>query len=121
HHAAGVAVPRVDRAPPLDLPGAVLDPAVPVRGHGDPDHRRGGARDHETAGVPAAHAPLRGLPEVRPVRIVLFGPPGAGKGTQAHRLADRMDLALIATGDIFRANVANDTELGREAKAYMDR
>jgi adenylate kinase len=55
------------------------------------------------------------------MRVVLFGPPGAGKGTQAHRLADRLDLALIATGDIFRENVANDTELGSEAKSYMDK
>jgi len=54
------------------------------------------------------------------MRLVLFGPPGAGKGTQAHRLADRFDLALIATGDIFRDNVQNETELGKEAKKYME-
>ena len=55
------------------------------------------------------------------MRIVLFGPPGAGKGTQAHRIADRFNLALIATGDIFRQNVENETELGQEAKAYMEK
>jgi adenylate kinase len=53
------------------------------------------------------------------VRLVLLGPPGAGKGTQAHHLVDRFGVPLIATGDIFRWNVQNDTELGREAKKYM--
>jgi adenylate kinase len=54
------------------------------------------------------------------VRIVLLGEPGAGKGTQAHRLAERFDLDLIATGDTLRQNVQSDTELGREARQYMD-
>jgi adenylate kinase len=54
------------------------------------------------------------------VRIVLLGPPGAGKGTQAHRLADRFGLALIATGDILRRNVEEGTPLGKQAKDIMD-
>jgi adenylate kinase len=54
------------------------------------------------------------------VRIVLFGPPGAGKGTQAHRLADWYTIGLIATGDIFRKNVRRETPLGLKAKSYMD-
>ncbi|HEX9236840.1 MAG TPA: adenylate kinase [Actinomycetota bacterium] len=54
------------------------------------------------------------------MRIVLLGIPGAGKGTQAHRLADRFGLALVATGDIFRANVQDQTDLGLLAKQYMD-
>lgn len=54
------------------------------------------------------------------MRVVLLGPPGAGKGTQAHLLADRYNLTLIATGDIFRSHVQHDTELGREARDYMD-
>ncbi|MER3417597.1 MAG: adenylate kinase, partial [Chloroflexota bacterium] len=53
--------------------------------------------------------------------IVLLGPPGAGKGTQAARLAADLGLAHVATGDLFRANVAAGTELGRLARDYMDR
>jgi adenylate kinase len=55
------------------------------------------------------------------MRIVLLGPPGAGKGTQAGRLADHVDGTHVATGDIFRANVAQGTDLGRVAQKYMDR
>ena len=54
------------------------------------------------------------------MRLVLVGPPGAGKGTQAEVLADRFDVPAISTGDIFRRNVAGGTELGRRAKTYMD-
>jgi adenylate kinase len=55
------------------------------------------------------------------MRIVLLGPPGSGKGTQAGRLAGQFGCAHIATGDIFRANVAEGTPLGRAAQQYMDR
>jgi adenylate kinase len=55
------------------------------------------------------------------LRLVVLGPPGAGKGTQAVRLADHFACADVATGDIFRANVAEGTELGRAAQEYMDR
>jgi adenylate kinase len=54
------------------------------------------------------------------VRVVLLGPPGAGKGTQAQIIAGRFGVPAISTGDIFRANVSGQTELGRKAKAYMD-
>jgi adenylate kinase len=54
------------------------------------------------------------------VRLVLVGPPGAGKGTQAERLAERLDVPHISTGDLFRANLAQATPLGVEAKRYMD-
>jgi adenylate kinase len=54
------------------------------------------------------------------VRVVLLGPPGAGKGTQAQIVANRLGVPAISTGDIFRANVTGQTELGLQAKRYMD-
>lgn len=54
------------------------------------------------------------------MRLVLVGPPGAGKGTQAEFIAAHLSVPKISTGDILRANVADGTELGREAKGYMD-
>ncbi|MDQ0992499.1 adenylate kinase [Streptomyces sp. V3I7] len=54
------------------------------------------------------------------MRIVLVGPPGAGKGTQAVRLAEKLGIPHISTGDLFRANISQQTELGKLAKSYMD-
>ncbi len=54
------------------------------------------------------------------MRLLIMGPPGAGKGTQAVALAERLGGAHISTGDIFRANVKDQTDLGREAQRYMD-
>jgi adenylate kinase len=54
------------------------------------------------------------------LRLVVLGPPGAGKGTQAVQLAEHFSCADVATGDIFRANVAEGTELGRAAQEYMN-
>jgi adenylate kinase len=55
------------------------------------------------------------------VRMLLVGPPGAGKGTQSNQLSEAYGIPAISTGDIFRANVRDETPLGVEAKGYMDR
>lgn len=54
------------------------------------------------------------------MRIVLVGPPGAGKGTQAAYLAKNLSIPHISTGDLFRANISQGTDLGKQAKSYMD-
>jgi len=54
------------------------------------------------------------------LNIVLFGPPGAGKGTQSERLINQYELVHLSTGDIFRANIKGGTELGNKAKQFMD-
>ena len=55
------------------------------------------------------------------MKIIMLGAPGAGKGTQAKKIADVCNIPHISTGDIFRANIKNGTELGAKAKAYMDK
>lgn len=55
------------------------------------------------------------------INIILFGPPGSGKGTQAEKLVKKYNLLHISTGDLFRYNLKNDTKLGKEAKKYIDK
>lgn len=55
------------------------------------------------------------------INIVLFGPPGSGKGTQAQHLSEKFNLKQISTGDLFRYNIKNETELGKLAKSFIDK
>jgi len=55
------------------------------------------------------------------VNLILFGPPGSGKGTQAEKLVKKYNLLHISTGDLFRYNLKNNTKLGIEAKKYIDK
>ena len=55
------------------------------------------------------------------INIILFGPPGSGKGTQANSIAEKYNLLHISTGDLFRYEIGNSTELGQLAKSYMNK
>lgn len=55
------------------------------------------------------------------MRLIILGPPGAGKGTQAEFIVDKYNIPQISTGDIFRENIKNNTELGKKAKEYMNK
>jgi len=55
-----------------------------------------------------------------PLYLILLGPPGSGKGTQAHQLSKELNIPHISTGDLFRDNIKNQTELGKKAKSFMD-
>ena len=54
------------------------------------------------------------------MKIVMLGAPGAGKGTQAQKIAEKYDIPHISTGDIFRSNIKAGTELGKKAKSFID-
>ena len=90
----------------------------PFGGTSHPDHGGRRARHGEADREPAPAAQLRRIPPL--MRLILMGPPGAGKGTQAKFVAEHFGIPAISTGDIFRANVSKGTPLGVEAKRYMD-
>ena len=76
-------------------------------------------KNNNTKEVKLKNAPLSRTINMK--NIVLFGPPGAGKGTQAEILKEKYALVHISTGDVFRYNIKNETELGNLAKSYMDK
>src|SRR5690606_29587811 len=116
--ASWVSLPRCRGAyPALRVVASAGEPELPARWREHPHHRWRGSRDGQADRLAAAAAPLRGPV---PLRLLLIGPPGAGEGTQAARLAEYFGIPAISTGDIFRSNVSEKTALGLQAKAYMD-
>ena len=108
-----------DRAGAVDRPRAgQRQPELPVRRYVTPHHGRRRSRHRQADREPVAAAALRRILAL--MRLVLVGPPGAGKGTQARFIARHYHIPAISTGDIFRANIAAKTDLGRAAKKYMD-
>src|SRR6185312_11857074 len=119
HHVPRGHLPWPDR---LDTTDRVCPdqgrPELPVRWRLRPHHGRCGTRDGQADQCPDATATLRRTSAM--TRLLIVGPPGSGKGTQAARISERLGIVAISTGDIFRANVKGGTPLGVEAKQYMD-
>src|SRR5699024_9809903 len=82
-----------------------------------PHHGGRRSRHGEADRVPAPATSLRRIPAL--MRLIILGPPGAGKGTQAGRIAEHYGIPAISTGDIFRANLKNETELGKQVKENL--
>src|SRR5690606_10384551 len=129
HHVRGLHLPRARRTAADAGPHrARREHQHPVRRLLDHHRRRRRPGDGQADQLPAAAAPLRRVPPLsnatdgqsasRPARLVMMGPQGAGKGTQAARLAEQLSIPAISTGDIFRANIKGGTELGRLAQEY---
>src|SRR5207237_7669220 len=91
------------------------------RRHVRPDRRRRRPRHDAPDGVADDDAQLRRLPEVVPLNVLLLGPQGAGKGTQAKRISEEYGIPHIASGEILRAEMNAGTELGRRVKDVYDR
>ena len=109
---------------PADRAGLLRgQPELPVRRRIDPDYRGRGPRDRQADRRTAAAAPLRRASQVTETttRLLIIGPPGAGKGTQAAQIAARFDIPAISTGDIFRANIKGGTPLGQQVQAIIER
>ena len=127
HHASRRRLPGGRRGPAAD-PDHRIQRALLFRRHVHPDRCGRGARYHETDGSPVAHAALRGLSQVvekernsmAQFDLILLGPPGAGKGTQASRIVEEYVIPHVSTGDILRNAVKNQTAMGLEAKKHMD-
>ena len=102
---------------PLLVPGRLARWPCPRR-HGVADRGLGRGRDDEADRGAADDAQLRGLHSLRV--YVMVGAPGAGKGTQAALLAERLGIPHVASGDIFRDHIRRETALGKKVKSYMD-
>src|SRR5690606_4207891 len=117
HHGSGLDLPRSHRDAAELLPVRQPDGLEHLRWRRGSHSRQCRAGHCQADRKSTDAAQLRRVPQVR---LVLLGPPGAGKGTQAAILSEKLGVPAISTGDLFRANIGQGTPLGVEAKKYID-